>query len=300
MPYADPADEAKRSRIYRQLRRTQAQRKEEVARSSTIGAPLASPAKELKIKGPSHGLRIAVVNDVQVRRGVKTDHIPAAGRYIADKQPDVVVCIGDWWDMPSGSDHEAPGSLNTEGQRYKKDVAVGCDAMEKFLEPIAKARGYNPKLIFTLGNHEDRILRMARKDPRRFTGETKDLRLEDYGWTVYPFLQPVVINGVAFCHYFPRGIMGKPIQSPTILLKELHMSAIAGHQQGRQIAYSRKADGKALTAIISGSFYQHDEPYMSPLSNRHWRGMWFLHEVKDGQFDEMPLSVNYLLRKWSK
>jgi hypothetical protein len=39
---------------------------------------------------------------------------------------------------------------------------------------------------------------------------------------------------------------------------------------------------------------------MSPLANRHYRGMCFLHEVKDGQFDEMWLSVNYLLRKWSK
>jgi hypothetical protein len=94
--------------------------------------------------------------------------------------------------------------------------------------------------------------------------------------------------------------MGKPIQSPRILLQHLHMSAFAGHQQGRETAYSRRADGGALTAVISGSFYQHDEPYMSPLANRHYRGMCFLHEVKDGQFDEMWLSVNYLLRKWSK
>jgi hypothetical protein len=88
------------------------------------------------------------------------------------------------------------------------------------------------------------------------------------------------------------------VQSPSILLKTLHMSAFAGHQQGREIAYSRRADGATLTAIISGSFYQHDEPYMSPLSNKHWRGMWMLHEVKDGQFDEMPVSINFLKRKF--
>jgi hypothetical protein len=76
------------------------------------------------------------------------------------------------------------------------------------------------------------------------------------------------------------------------------MSAFAGHQQGRMIDYSRRADGATLTAIISGSFYQHDEPYMSPLSNKHWRGMWMLHEVKDGQFDEMPVSINFLKRKF--
>jgi hypothetical protein len=298
MPYADPADETRRSQIYRQLRRTQKLRKEEIKRSTTIGDPMPVPATELKVKGPAHGLRIAFIPDTQMRPGVPTDHIGYAGQYVADKQPDVIVCIGDWWDMPSCSDHDKPGSIDAESKRYKNDIAFGCDAMEQFLEPIAKARGYKPTMVFTLGNHEDRIVRAYRNDPRRFTGTTRDLKLEDYGWKVYPFLQPVVINGVAFCHYFPRGLMGRPVQSPSILLKTLHMSAFAGHQQGREIAYSRRADGATLTAIISGSFYQHDEPYMSPLSNKHWRGMWMLHEVKDGQFDEMPVSINFLKRKF--
>lgn len=286
--------------LERQLRRTQKLRKEEIMRASTIGAPMPVPTKELQVKGPAHGLTIALVPDTQVRPGVPTDHLPAAGRYIAEKRPDVIVCIGDWWDMPSCSRHDEPGSVEAEGRRYKNDVAAGCDAMEKFLDPIAKARGYKPKMVFTLGNHEDRIVRAYRANPQQFTGGLRDLKLEDYGWTVVPFLQPIVIGGVAFCHYFPAGVMGRPIQRPSILLNKLHMSAVAGHQQGREIAYSRRADGGALTAIISGSFYQHDESYMSPLANRHWRGMWFLHEVKDGQFDEMALSLGYLKRRFGK
>jgi hypothetical protein len=76
------------------------------------------------------------------------------------------------------------------------------------------------------------------------------------------------------------------------------MSAYAGHQQGRDIAYSQRADGGDMTAIISGSFYQHDEEYLNPFTNNHWRGMYFLHEVKDGSFDEMALSLNYLQRRF--
>lgn len=317
MPYKDLKDARARDRRYkeqrrarheatpegqieRQLRRTQKLRQEEIRRGTTIGAPLPVPARELQVKGPAHGLTVAVVPDAQVRPGVPTSHIPAAGKYIADKQPDVIVCIGDWWDMPSCSRHDEPGSVEAEGRRYKADIAAGCDAMEAFLEPIAKVRGYKPKLVFTLGNHEDRVPRAFRANPQQFTGGIRDFKLEDYGWTVVPFLQPIIIGGVAFCHYFPRGVMGRPIQSPSIQLKTLHMSSFAGHQQGREIAYSRRADGGSLTAIISGSFYQHDETYMSPLANRHWRGMWFLHEVKDGQFDEMALSVNYLLRRYGK
>jgi hypothetical protein len=77
------------------------------------------------------------------------------------------------------------------------------------------------------------------------------------------------------------------------------MSAFAGHQQGREIAYGRRADGRNLTAIISGSFYQHKYKFLSPFTNAHWRGTYFLHEVKDGQFDEMALSLDYLRRRYS-
>jgi hypothetical protein len=73
---------------------------------------------------------------------------------------------------------------------------------------------------------------------------------------------------------------------------------VAGHLQGRDVAYGKRADGKSITAIIAGSFYQHDEDYLSPLGNQHWRGVYMLHEVVDGQMDEMPVSLNYLLRNY--
>jgi hypothetical protein len=92
--------------------------------------------------------------------------------------------------------------------------------------------------------------------------------------------------------------MGRPISSAAEILRKLHMSAFAGHQQGREIAYARRADGSNMTAIISGSFYQHKYKYLSPFTNGHWRGMYMLHEVKDGQFDEMAVSINFLKRKF--
>ena len=53
-----------------------------------------------------------------------------------------------------------------------------------------------------------------------------------------------------------------------------------------------------LTAIIAGSFYQHDESYLTPLANKCWRGCIMLNEVDDGQFDEMFVSLTYLKRKF--
>ena len=55
-----------------------------------------------------------------------------------------------------------------------------------------------------------------------------------------------------------------------------------------------------LTAIIAGSFYQHNEAYLTPLANKCWRGCIMLNEVDDGQFDEMALSIDYLERRYKK
>jgi hypothetical protein len=108
----------------------------------------------------------------------------------------------------------------------------------------------------------------------------------------------VVIGGVAFCHYYPSGSLGRATGSARAILNKMHMSCFAGHLQGRDIAYGKRADGTEITSIIAGSFYQHNEDYLSPMTNNHWRGLYVLHAVKDGSCDEMAVSLEYLKRKY--
>lgn len=289
MPYRNPADETRRSQRYREARREE----------TGTNAPFSKPMVTVKIKAPGHGLRVAVIPDTQVRPGVPLDHLKWCGQYLAIKKPDVIVQIGDFCDLPSLSTHDAKGSIQLEGKRYKKDLESVERGMFLLMNELAKVPQWNPKLILTLGNHEDRITRTVQADSKlEGLMSVDDLPYTNYLWNVYPFLQPVTIAGVAFCHYFPSGVMGKPISSAKAILTKLHMSAYAGHLQGRDIAYAKRADGKDMTAIISGSFYQHQEEYLSPFTNNHWRGMYFLHEVKAGSFDEMAVSINYLKRRF--
>jgi hypothetical protein len=252
-------------------------------------------------------MRILVVPDCQVREGVPLDHLTWAGKAIVDYKPDVVVNLGDFADMPSLSTHDKAGSKYFEGKRYTKDVEVAKEAMKLLLEPLRteqarlkrnKEKQYKPRMVMLLGNHENRINRAVNNNPM-LEGliSTKDLGYEK-DWEVHEFLHPVFINSVAFCHYFPTGAMGRPASSAQVLVNKLHMSCIAGHQQGRQVAYGKRADGKILTSIIAGSYYLHPEEYMDKLSNKHWRGIFLLNEIKDGNFDEMFVSINYLERKY--
>ena len=254
-------------------------------------------------------MRILVIPDAQVKEGVPLEHLSWAGEAICEYRPDVVVNIGDFADMPSLSSHDVKGSKYFEGLRYTKDVEVTKEAMKMLLAPLRslqakqkqnKEKIYKPRMVLTLGNHENRINRAVNNNPM-LDGlvSTKDLEYER-DWEVFEFLHPVFINGVGFNHYWPVGAMGRPAASPTAIISKLHMSCVAGHQQGKAIAYGKRADGRPICAIIAGSFYQHDESYMDQLSNRHWRGLVVLNDVKDGSFDEMMLSIEYLERKYGK
>jgi len=151
-----------------------------------------------------------------------------------------------------------------------------------------------------LGNHEHRIDRAINNSPM-LEGLISTENLEyQKDWEVHPFLSPVFIEGVGFNHFWPVGAMGRPAASPAAIISKLHMSCIAGHQQGKQVAYGKRADGKSVISIIAGSYYLHDEHYMDKLSNRHWRGLVILNDVKDGSFDELFLSIEYLERKFNE
>jgi len=211
--------------------------------------------------------------------------------------------------MPSLSSYDV-GRKSFEGRRYKTDIEVTHYAMNLLLEPMRKynerrkknkEKQYNPVMVLTLGNHEERILRAIDGDPKLDgTIGIQDLGYEERGWTVYPYLQPVVIDGIVYCHYFTSGVMGRPVTSAAALLSKKHMSAVMGHVQGRQIAYANRADGRQITGLFSGCCYLHDEDYLGAQGNNYWRGVWMLHEVDDGQFDEMPVSLKYLEKKYGK
>lgn len=242
-----------------------------------------------------------VIPDVQAKPGSNFDYLRAAGNYIVEKKPDVIINIGDFADMPSLSSYDR-GLKSFEGRCYTDDIWAAREAMDALLEPIFaynkraikhKGKQYKPRMVLTLGNHENRINRVINED-RKLEGliSTDDLPYQD--WEVKPFLEVECIDGVAYSHYFTSGPMGRPITTAQALLTKKHMSCFAGHQQGRMIAYARRADGKEMTAIISGSFYEHNEEYMDHQSNQVWKGCWMLHEVDDGAFDEMAVSLRYL------
>lgn len=254
---------------------------------------------KVKPKNRSH----FVIPDCQVKPGIDLEHLSWVGQYVADRKPDVLICLGDFWDMPSLSSYDA-GKKSFEGRMYKADIEAGREGMARLLAPIKKAK-LKPRMIFTIGNHEERIARAVNSD-RKLEGTMgyHDFRLEADGWEVYDFLKPVYVDGVGYCHFWPRAASGSVVQTKrgapnakAQLVRE-GGSCTAGHQQGLDVA-CLPLRGKLQWGIVAGSCYRHEEDYLSPQGNAHWRGVIVKHNVKDGSFDPMIVGLDYLEQRYA-
>lgn len=238
-----------------------------------------------------------VIPDTQVKPGVPTEHLTWAGRYIAEKAApgDVVVHLGDHWDMCSLSSYDV-GKRSFEGRRYTLDVEAGCAALALL---SAELDGLKVERHLLRGNHEDRIRRTLETDPWLDGVVTMD-DLAAPGWHVHEFLVPVILDGVVYAHYQQNPMNGRPRAGmATTVLKSVGRSFVSGHKQGLEIALQQLPTGERRRGIIAGSFYQHDEEYLGPQGD-HWRGMLMLTEVQDGDFDVCELSLDFLRRRFGK
>lgn len=243
--------------------------------------------------------RHIVIPDTQVKPGVPLDHLTWAGKYIAEMKPDTVVHLGDHWDFPSLSSYDEDKPLLTEGQDFEQDIQAGNKGLEMLSKPFAKLKC---RRVLLRGNHEDRMERERQKSPRKLRSLFSESRFNDkaLGWQVVPYRKPIDLDGILYCHYFYNTRSGRPFSGKaSSILNQVGQTFIQGHRQGLDTSGDTvTAMGVRRRGIIAGSFYQHREEYLGPQSNE-WRGILVLNEVRNGNFDLMEVSLDYLRRKYA-
>ena len=80
-------------------------------------------------------------------------------------------------------------------------------------------------------------------------------------------------------------------------LKTVGHSFTMGHQQTLMYGL-RFVAGQSQHGLVAGACYLHDEDYKGPQGNAHWRGIVIKHEVRDGSYDPMFVSLDYLCRRY--
>jgi hypothetical protein len=241
--------------------------------------------------------RHLIIPDTQCKPRGSIEHIKWAARAILKYKPDVVVHLGDHWDMPSLSSHDKAGSKQMEGARYLEDVDSGNRPF-RLIDEATRKVGAEGHYLF--GNHEERIVRCINNDPK-FEGAVSLNHLDTGSFIRHPFLEVVVLDGVHYAHYFanthsPYAIGG----SIDNRLNKIGESFVQGHQQGFQYGCRVYPTGKTRHGLVAGSFYLHDEDYKGLQGNDHWRGIVVLNEVEDGDYNIMPLGMNYLEKAFGR
>lgn len=242
---------------------------------------------------------IFVIADTQCKPSESLEYILWVGRYISDKKPDIVIMIGDWWDMPSLSSYDK-GKASAEGRRFKDDLEAGNKGMELLNLELSKDPTYQPRKVFCKGNHEHRIDRYVEDNPElQGTIGTEFLPLESYGWEVHDFLHPVEIEDIYFVHYLANPMTGKPYSgTASSILKTVGKSFVVGHKQVLDITIRPTIDGKQQIGIVNGACYPFNEKYKGVFGNVHYRGITVLTEVKDGFGLPSFVSLEHMKEKY--
>jgi len=136
------------------------------------------------------------------------------------------------------------------------------------------------------------------KDPR-LEGLIGYRSLALNGFKTYPFLQVVDIDGVLYSHYFCNPMSGRPWGGMIeTRIKNVGQSFTQGHAQSFKYGELEVSNGTRRHGLIAGAFYMHDEKFKGPQGNNHWRGVVVKNDVRDGEYDIMKISLDYLLRKY--
>lgn len=215
------------------------------------------------------------------------------GMLIHDLRPDVVVDIGDWFDMSSLCSYDR-GKKSFEGRSYKRDIEAGLDAQDRMMHEIKKYKKRLPRFVRTLGNHENRVNRAVEMD-RVLDGTigTNDFMSKEYGFEEYPFLEAVDIDGIDYAHYFVTGVSGRPIggEHPAYsLLTKRFKSSTCGHVH--TFDYCIRTGGRdKLHGAVVGVYQDYHADYAGPANDIWNPGIVVKRGVENGAYDIEHISL---------
>ena len=238
-------------------------------------------------------------------------HWSAAGKLIKAVRADVVVNLGDWSDANCLSSYARPREKET------KRIRAEIDRVGQMAERIQHGWGrFKPRLVVTAGNHDggaddvgSRMYRYVEKYPE-LDGELRNYLdpAQDLGWEVYPFLQPVDVYGVRYCHLFSFSSVsgrssshGKKFGSSSAekQILAVGMSCTAGHRPG--LSYSDgQSRGVVAQGLIAGSFYSHSEDYQTVQGNPYWRGLIIKRMDGHGVYSPEFVSMKRLMKEYHR
>lgn len=245
---------------------------------------------------------ILIIPDAHAHPDYDNERFSLIGKAIVTLKPEVVVCLGDFADMPSLSSYDR-GKASFEGKRYWKDIECTKEAYKLMMAPLreyqeslraAHRPRYNPRLVMVMGNHEERINTASNANPQ-LHGTFGMFDLPWYqrgeGWEVAPFNEYAFVEGINFVHHVPMR-NGKGLSSKHLayaIASKTHVSTVVGHSHLLDYYELARPDGSRFFGLSAGCFGHpnHDEGWSRGTDQEWWRGLTLLRGVENGYWKSM-------------
>lgn len=242
-----------------------------------------------------------VIPDPHAHPDHNNDRADWIGKLILDLRPDVVVNLGDSFDMASLSTYDK-GKRAFAGRSYQKDIESGLDFQDRLWHPLKRAKKKWPRAIFLEGNHEHRIERALDLSPElQGTIGFNDYGLDAYYDEVirYEGGTPGVINvnNIYYSHYFISGVMGRPIGGvkPAYSISVANgVSSTCGHIHTLDYSVRTIANGRKVQCLVAGVAQDYNSPWAGHINDLWWRGVVIKRGVDNGQYDPEFVSLTRL------
>jgi hypothetical protein len=244
---------------------------------------------------------ILVVPDPHAHPDFSNERADWLGKFILDRKPDIVVNMGDTFDMPSLSSYDK-GKASFHGASYERDIEAGLDFLDRMWHPIRKAKKKRPYSVFLEGNHCHRLKKVLEYDPHlagdRFGVSYKNYQLADYHNEVvyYEGQTPGIYTtqGISFAHYLISGVMGRPIggeHHAASLIAKTHSSCVVAHTHTVDWSVRNTVTGKTVMGLVAGVYQDYDAKWAGSCNDLWWSGVVYLRGAEDGRYDPEFISL---------
>ncbi len=226
-------------------------------------------------------------------------------KLIMDLRPDVVINLGDQFDMPSLASYDK-GKKSFHGRSYSADINSGLDFSDRLWAPVRRTKKRLPYAVFLIGNHEERIRRAIEMTPELDgTIGYHNLELDRYYDDVvdYDGGTPGIIDvdGILYSHYLVSGTAGRPLtgENPgSALLAKKYRSVTVGHSHQFDHATRNVAGRGWINGLHAGCFVDYRSDWAGS-SQDSWRsGVVIKRNVYDGDYDLEFVSIDRLRKEY--
>lgn len=245
-----------------------------------------------------------VIPDPHAHYQHNNDRADWLSQLILDVQPDVVINLGDQFDMPSLSSYDK-GKKSFVGRTYQQDIEAGLEFSERLWEPIKRRKKKMPERVFLIGNHEERISRAIELSPELDgTIGYEDLDLNRYYDHVIAYNghtpSAISIDGITYAHYI-TGISGRPISTEHTgfsLISKRHVSVTVGHNHLFNYSIRNVGEG-SIHGLSAGCFFDYESDWAGEGNRLYNRGVVIKRNVHAGAYDIQWVSIEALRKEYS-